>query len=523
MVKATVTKTSDAPDDDIGDDDTTPNLTIINLIGIHITTTIVSGFATGGTEFEIDFQLSSTFNFEFSDSGFTNVNVRSWAAADNYLEDSVFHADGNQLLQPWDRLIRDLWETMRGLLGPFRGMPFQPSGKPENWRFNGVSAYDRSGYSVSGAGDVNGDGLDDLIVGAHFDDPNGGQSGASFVVFGKADGTAVELSDVEQGIGGFVINGVSADDLSGFSVSSAGDVNGDGLDDLIVGAGLDDPNGTQSGASFVVFGKADGGVVELSDIEAGIGGFVINGVSAGDQSGRSVSSAGDVNGDGLDDLIVSAFADDPNGLESGASFLVFGKADGSAVELSDVEQGIGGFVINGVSAGDLSGISVSSAGDVNGDGFADLIVGAPTDSPNGTSSGASFVVFGGDFTGSVDILGTSGADVLVGTAADEIIIAAQGDDTITGGGGDDRLTGALGNDTFIFANGSGNDTIVDFTPGAGPGDVLDISAFGFVNLAEIQAASTQVGDDVVIALDGNDSVTLLNVLLADLHADDFIF
>ena len=85
----------------------------------------------------------------------------------------------------------------------------------------------------------------------------------------------VELSDVESGTGGFVINGVSADDQSGLSVSGAGDVNGDGLDDLIVGARRDDPNGLNSGASFVVFGKTDSAAVELSDIESGIDGFVI--------------------------------------------------------------------------------------------------------------------------------------------------------------------------------------------------------------------------------------------------------
>ena len=114
---------------------------------------------------------------------------------------------------------------------------------------NGVSAYDSSGRSVSSAGDVNGDGFDDLIVGAYRDDPNGSSSGASFVVFGKTDGTKVELSDVEAGTGGFVINGVSANDYSGRSVSSAGDVNGDCFDDLIVGAQNDDPNGSSSGGA----------------------------------------------------------------------------------------------------------------------------------------------------------------------------------------------------------------------------------------------------------------------------------
>jgi hypothetical protein len=152
-----------------------------------------------------------------------------------------------------------------------------------------------------------------------------------------------------------VINGVSAGDTAGSSVSSAGDVNGDGLDDLIIGAINDDPNGVVSGASFVVFGKTGTTAVQLSAIQAGTGGFVINGVSADDHSGRAVSSAGDVNGDGLDDLIVGALFDDPNGSGSGASFVVFGKTGTAAVQLSAVEAGNGGFVINGASAGDRSG------------------------------------------------------------------------------------------------------------------------------------------------------------------------
>jgi hypothetical protein len=155
---------------------------------------------------------------------------------------------------------------------------------------NGASQEDNSGYSVSGAGDVNGDGLADLIVGATGDDPNGNSSGASTVVFGKADGTAVELSDIESSSnsGGFVINGASKRDLSGSSVSSAGDVNGDGLDDLIVGTFQISPYGERSGESTVVFGKADGTAIELSDIESSSnsGGFVINGASYGDYSGQ---------------------------------------------------------------------------------------------------------------------------------------------------------------------------------------------------------------------------------------------
>ena len=352
---------------------------------------------------------------------------------------------------------------------------------------NGVSEGDQSGYSVSGAGDVNGDGLDDVIVGA----PLGGTvgNGASFVVFGKTDGFAVELSDIVAGTGGFVINGASDGDLNGRSVSGAGDINGDGLDDLIIGALTDVPNGNNSGASFVVFGKTDVFAVELSDIENGVGGFVINGVSALDYSGQSVSGAGDVNGDGLDDLIIGAHGDDPNGSYSGASFVVFGKTDGLAVELSDIEEGMGGFVINGVSAYDESGFLVSGAGDVNGDGFDDLIVGAPGDDPNGDISGASFVVFGG--LGTNATVGTSGNDSMVGDSSANQLVAGQGDDTLVGNGGDDLLRAAVGNDVFI--GGEGQDTL-DGGPGA------DTFRFDSINEAgdEITDFDRASGDQLLL-------------------------
>ena len=174
---------------------------------------------------------------------------------------------------------------------------------------NGTTGFKlNDGRSVSSAGDVNGDGFDDLIVGARGADPNGNGSGASYVVFGKAAGfgAALELSSLD-GNNGFQINGEAAADRSGYSVSSAGDVNGDGFADIIVGADQADPNGGYSGASYVVFGTDAGfsAALELSGLD-GNNGFQISGEAAYDVSGRSVSSAGDVNGDGFDDVIVGA-------------------------------------------------------------------------------------------------------------------------------------------------------------------------------------------------------------------------
>jgi hypothetical protein len=192
---------------------------------------------------------------------------------------------------------------------------------------NGIDPGDQSGYSVSGARDVNGDCLADLIVGAIGADPGGNNNaGETYVVFGKSDGAPVNFSDVVAGTGGFVINGIDPDDYLGVGVSGAGDVNGDGLADLIVGALSADPGGNgEAGESYVVFGKADTASVNLSDVTAGTGGFVINGIDPGDLSGYSVSGAGDVNGDGLADLVVGAYGANPGGnLGAGESYVVFG-------------------------------------------------------------------------------------------------------------------------------------------------------------------------------------------------------
>ena len=328
--------------------------------------------------------------------------------------------------------------------------------------------------SVSAAGDVNGDGFDDLIIGVHYADSNGLTSaGESYVVFGKAGGFAasLELSSLD-GSNGFVIKGIDEKDQSGYSVSSAGDVNGDGFDDLIIGAKWADPNGTTyAGETYVVFGKASGfgASLELSSLD-GSNGFVINGINANDRSGESVSSAGDVNGDGFDDLIIGAAYANPNGNTSaGASYVVYGKAGGFAasLELSALD-GSNGFVINGIDAYDYSGYPVSSAGDVNGDGFDDLIIGGSGASPNGIIyAGESYVLFGGDFTGDVSQLGDANANTLTGTGAAEVLIGAQGDDTIIGGGGADVLKGGEGDDVLSVSDlgflrivgGNGSDTL----------------------------------------------------------------
>ena len=359
----------------------------------------------------------------------------------------------------------------------------------------GIDPSDSSGRSVSSAGDVNGDGYDDLIIGAYRADPNGGNSGETYVVYGGAstpgsDGM-LDLSDLD-GSNGFILNGIDAADESGWSVSSAGDVNGDGYDDLIIGARRADPNGDRSGETYIVYGGASapgtGGRFNLSTLD-GSSGFILTGIDAFDYSGWSVSSAGDVNGDGYDDLIIGAWR--AGSSSAGATYVVYGGASapgtGGVLDLSDLD-GSNGFILNGIDRNDYSGISVSSAGDVNGDGYDDLIIGAHLADPNGGFSGETYVVYGGASapgTGgrfNLSTLDGTNGFILNGIDASDQSgrsVSSAGD--VNGDGYDDLIIGAFGADPN--GNSYAGETYVVYggANAPGTGGVLDLSALDGTN------------------------------------------
>lgn len=288
--------------------------------------------------------------------------------------------------------------------------------------FEGEVGGDWFGYSVSSAGDVNNDNFDDLIIGAHLNYGVGKWAGRVYVFSGRTGDTL------------YVFSGEDSLDFFGFSVASAGDVNNDGYDDLIIGA-----SGAVNGRVYIFSGQTGDTL------------YVFNGEFPGDRFGGAVSSAGDVNGDGYDDVIIGARWSDPGGMFAAGTAYVFSGKTGDTL-----------FVFTGKDANDFLGVSVASAGDVDGDGFNDVIVGAYWNSSVAPFAGQAYI-FSGQ-TGDT-ILVISGQDT---TESLGISVAGIGD--IDSDGFDDLLIGAWESDSgghntgraYVFSGQTG-DTLYLFT------------------------------------------------------------
>ncbi|MEQ9638721.1 MAG: hypothetical protein RIM84_01755 [Alphaproteobacteria bacterium] len=327
---------------------------------------------------------------------------------------------------------------------------------------DGETAGDRFGQVVGGGGDVNNDGIDDIVVNS---------SGEKvYVIFGAANnGPNFTVSDLPTPGSAFTITPANADDLDNFNVDIISDVNGDGIDDILVGAGYYNGAGTMRGAVYVIFGSATPANIDLSSL--GTAGIRIDGAADNDRIGAYAGGVqGDFNGDGFNDIVIGSLGN--------KAYIVFGGASLTNIDLGSLADSAG--VEFTAEAGDDGlGLSASGAGDVNNDGLADVLLGAPFDDDGGANAGASYLIYG-----AFSATPTAGDDTLTGAGGDDSIDGGAGNDTIFSNGGNDTVLGNVGDD--LLAAGSGNDSV-----GGGAG--AD-SAFG------------QSGNDTLMGGDGADDM-----------------
>jgi hypothetical protein len=249
---------------------------------------------------------------------------------------------------------------------------------------------DLFGSALAGTGDVNEDGVSDLAAGAPGDDDGGTDRGAVWTLFLNDAGGVRDEQKLADDAGGFD-GDLDDGDRFGSAVAGIGDVNGDGVADLAVGAPGDDSNGSDRGAVWIVFLTPGGRVLDEQKLADGDGGFGGE-LDDGDRFGSAVAGIGDVNGGGVTGLAVGAPYDDDGSDDAGAVWILFLEDDGRVDAWQKVSRDEGGFG-GDLDSGDLFGAALAGIDDLDNNGVVDLAVGAPGDDDGGEDKGAVWTLF----------------------------------------------------------------------------------------------------------------------------------
>ena len=253
----------------------------------------------------------------------------------------------------------------------------------------GLEDLDEFGRSLANLGDMDGNGVIDLAVGAIGDDDGGvDQKGSVWILFLQADGTVLrhqKISDTQGGFQGILAGG----DLFGFALASLGDVDADGVVDIAVGTPKDDDGGVRKGAVWILFLRADGtckGFRKISDVGGAYG------LQFGGEFGSAIAGLGDLDGDLVPDMAVGAILEDGGAADTGTVWINFLNRDGSVKAKQKINDVVGNFTGN-LSEGDWFGAALGTVPDLDGNGILELAVGARFDDDGGINTGSLWILF----------------------------------------------------------------------------------------------------------------------------------
>lgn len=440
-----------------------------------------------------------------------------------------------------------------------------------SWSFDTLTAENSNDYfgkSSISAGDINGDGVEDILISApYFDNINSYNDGRVYLIFGTSGTntphTNIPLTGESQGI---MITGNQYDTI-GEHMSPLGDVNGDGYDDFIIGVpSSDDGNITDVGKAYLYFGREYFNSVSnnLSDAN-----MTFRGMEKYENMGRSVSALGDINGDGYSDFAIgtpwnqsgemyivlgknsfssssidlssttfndgfiitaesinSGFGESVSGLgdingdgyddfaiaspykgEFGRVYVIYGNSTFSSNSNFNVADlnGINGFTIDGDESYSSFGKVVRGVGDINGDGYKDFAIGAPYASLWSMHGvGKTYLIYGGDFTNNVTSSGTVKISNIDGTLSDDVIIGSKNDDIITTNGGADIVNGGNGDDDIYVDDFS----FVKVDGGNGKDSLRLVGKNKIVDLNDLNSNSLISIETIDISGDGKNEIIL---------------